>query len=585
MVKDNNFLKLHGLGEAVNGDDVVGFVSPNMKGIPEGYATKAKAHLFMSKEDKKSKTHELHLGLVNLMATSGIVKKTFGADIIKSNAVLDLDSRDTVVQYDIAIPSNDCDNFRVIKDSWEQGNGNPIGQDGAPFYVFFDKAPTTGDIFKYDVNSHYQTQVSQEIGSVEQVGENAYKVWMIFETNSGIADFPTEALREGVQWVKIGHPMGEMDLQWSTVSSGGVEPGYYSMEWALGSPHGVEVAWTMEAGNIQSVGAGQLADRTAIKFKQEMSKLSGGGENKSLFVSGRFSEGVLSITRISNLMEILCMAEAYRMESMANMFATAHTYTGSSGRPQFINDGLWTQARRGGKIITYARPMAISEGDLAEAASYHFKNSGIPVNERNITFVGGENAYANGMVLLQKHGMDLMNSTPAILTGNQGFLNNKNFVQGDLNALRIKAPAIKEAFIPGVGNVSFEHDPSFDNSTYSTGNTARDGFSGMGGLNKLSYSLMVKDNSTNTNIVNSMRGAKLVEDGNINSSIYYVKPKFAHLVWGDNLGRMNDGSQTAGVRSSLRHMGQEFWVSIQSGMLMMDTTTQVIIELDNTYTK
>lgn len=590
MIRNDDFLNLYGLGTVINGDNVVGFSDPKHKIIPEGWADKANSHLYESREDKKGgrneiKKHGHYLGLIELMATSTIVQRTMGADMLKSDAVIELDDANEEITHDIAVPSSETENFTVVADSVDQNDGGVIGVDGSPFYVYFDKAPTAGDVFKPDLESPYQANVVDNIGSVVKEGDK-YKVTLEYYTNSSKKDFPKETLRAGNVWYKVAHPIAENGQQYSTVTSLGAEPGYLEMVWKLGDPHGVESAWTQDAGNRATYGATEIAKQTTAKLQNTLLKVTGNRPNKTLFVSGRFNhkDGVMGTTRISNAMEILTMAETYKIEAMSNMFATAASIKDSNGGSRRIIEGAWLQARRG-KIIPYPRPNALSVNHLVEAAHYYFKNSDLPINERHITFIGGSGATQQGELILNQYAQSQLDRLPVSIIGTQGLLKGSQIISGPANAMVLNEVKYREAFIPMLGWTSFKHDPSFDWKSFESGNATRDGFLGLGGFNKLSYTLMIDGMSTSSNVVNRLKGATLVENGNRTANLYYVKPKLEHIIWGYEQGRMNNGYQTSGIVSSLRHRGQTFWTQIRSGMLMTDVTRNVIIELDNMYAK
>lgn len=586
MIREDEHLNLHIGGTVINGDNVVGFASPDHKLIPEGWADMARSNSFFSRADKKAKNHEKYLGQIELMATSGIVQKTFGADLLKSDAVLELDDSQQVVTYDVAIPGSDCMGFTIVQDSHLQNGEEPVGVDGSPFYAYFDIAPTAGDYLMFDPHSPFQVKVSTEPDSVTREGDK-FKVYLVYTTSSKTKDFPKDALRAGTKYIKNAHPLAEYQEQWSSVTSQQANPGFIELEWTLGSAHGVESAWTMEAGNLRAIGAGEIATRTAEKFNQKIDKLSGRGARKTLFVTGRYNDSTRSIglTHISSVLEILTMAEAYTIEATSNMFSLATIdNTNSNGAPVRINEGAWFQARRG-KIITYPRPNALGLSQLQEAANYYFRNSDLPINERRITFVGGQMAVQQGQELINNYATQRVNQFPGDLLGDTGFVKDKGYITGSIDSMKLNNPNFSEVMFPGIGWVTFKHDPAFDFKTFSTGNAMNDGYYGLGGFNKLSYSLMVEGMDSASNVVNKVKGATVVEQGNRRSNLYYVIPKYNHVGWGYEQGRMNDGTKTSGIISSLKHRGQTFWVYIQSGMLMLDVTRNVIIELDNTYTR
>lgn len=581
LLKDDNFLKLYGLGEAINGDNVTGFMAPKSGYLKEGFADRAKTLTnFLTKEDYKGGDHEKYLGVIELMATTGLVTKNTMADMLKTNAVIELEDEDQAITYDLAIPSKTSEFFTVVQDSDTQSEY--IGVGGAPFYAYFDKPPTAGDIMKFDVNSSFQVHVSREKGGVVPQGDK-WKVYLIYTSNSSQKDFPRQPLRAGTQWIKLGRPQAEYDQQWSTVNGFNSEPGYITMEWHLGSQQGVTSAWTKSGGNKSTYGAGKIAREVLDKWEQQLDKI-GGYDKRGLFITGKMDSGNnVQMSRVSSTLEVLALAEAYRMESYMNMFATAETIHTANGVIR-ITEGAWFQARRG-KIITYPRAGALNIGHLQEAASYYFKNSNTPLDERHITFIGGEMGVMNGERLLETHSINNLSELPGILTGTMGLT--KGLVTGDLNNLTVAMPKIRTAQLPGIGWVTFKHDPSFDFKGMSSNNAMIDGFAGLGGYNKTSYSLMIEgmDNPSTVNSASKVRNGKLVEGGNKKANLYYIKPKFGHIIWGHEQGRMNEGLRTSNIQSAMKYMGQEFWVSIHSGMLMLDTTANVIIEVDNTYAR
>lgn len=586
MIKTDEHFNLHIGGSVINGDNVVGYASPDSKLIPEGWADMARVGAFMSRADKKAKSHERYLGQIELMATSGMVQKTFGADLLKSDAVLELDDEFQKVTYDVAIPGKDCAGFTIVQDSHLQNGEEPVGVDGSPFYAYFDIAPTAGDFLMFDVNSSFQVQVSTEPDSVTREGDK-FKVYLVYNTSSKTKDFPKDALRAGTFYIKSAHPLAEYQQQWSSVNSQQANPGFIELEWSLGSPHGVETAWTAEAGNLRAIGAGEIASRTAEKFNQKIDKLSGRGAKKTLFVTGRYNEKTESVglTHISSVMEVLAMAEIYTMEAVSNMFSVATYKTDfANGSPIRINEGAWHQARRG-KIITYPRPNALGLSQLQEASNYYFRNTDLPINERRITFVGGQMAVQQGQELINNYATQRVNQFPGDLLGDGGFVKDRGYITGSIDSMKLANPNFSEVMFPGIGWVTFKHDPAFDFKTFETGNAMNDGYYGLGGFNKLSYSLMIEGMDSASNVVNKVKNATVVEQGNRRSNLYYVLPKANHLIWGTEQGRMNNGTQTSNIVSSLRHRGQTFWVSVQSGMLMLDVTRNVIIELDNTYAR
>lgn len=576
-IRKDEWLDIYGLGSNVNGDNIVGFVAPKVVEA-KGWVDKAHAMSnFFTKDD--SKNHTKYLGLIELFKTTHKQDSPMVADMLKTNAVLEVPVGGSV-SYDLAIPAENTEYAIVLVDSSDQAEY--IGVDGAPFWVTLSKEFAPNDELTFDPNSLYGVRVSPD-HPVEQAGDG-FKHWLIFDSADSRKDFPRQALRVGEAWIKTGHHLAEFTQQFSTVSSTASEPGYITNEWYLGSPQGIEVAYTSQGGNMRTQGAKKLSENTVNKIQKKLEALGGFGSRGYTF-TGVNSDSGMTVSKISSTLEYLAVMELNIMESWSNMFGVARTIMTEDGVVK-ISEGAWHQARRG-KILTYSKPGDFPLSVLQEASNYMFKNSNVPMNERRITFRGGEMAVNNGIRLLNVHAPQQLSTMPAVMLGNQGLGNVPGkLIEGtDLNNLKLNTMAFAEVFLPGVGFTKFVHDPSFDFNPISTGNRLS-GFEGIGGFHRTSYSLMVDAyDQTSTNAYQKVRGASLVKDGNQNSNLYYVKPEGSHLTWGRSVGRMNDGGQFENVRSALKYMGSEFWATIHSGMMMLDTTGIVIIELENTYTK
>ena len=575
-IRRDEFLDIYGLGDNINGDNIVGFVAPKVVHA-KGWVDKAEAMSnFFTKDD--SKNHKKYLGLIELFKTTHKQDSPMIADMLKTNSILEVPFGGSV-SYDLAIPSDNSDFAIVLVDSADQAEY--IGVDGAPFWITLNKEFVPGDELTFDPNSLYAVRVSPD-HQVEQAGDG-FKHWLIFDSADSRKDFPRQALRVGTPWIKVGHHLAEFTQQFSTVSSTMSEPGYITNEWYLGSPQGIEVAYTAQGGNMRTQGAKNLSTKTIDKLSQKLETL-GGFEKRGYTFTGVMSDSGQTVSKISNTLEYLAMIELHVMESWSNMFGVARTIMTENGVVK-ISEGAWHQARRG-KILTYSKPGDFPLSVLQEASNYMFKNSNVPMNERRITFKGGEMAVNNGIRLINVHATQQVSNLPGIMLGNQGLGNipGKIIEGNNLNDLTLNTMSFGEVFLPGVGFTRFVHDPSFDFNPVSTGHRIS-GFEGIGGFHRTSYSLMVDSyDKTSTNAYQKARGTNLVKDGNKNSNLYYVKPEGSHLTWGRSIGRMNDGNQFENVRSALKYMGSEFWATIQSGMMMLDTTGIVIIELENTYT-
>lgn len=586
QIFENEMFNLY-TGMNINSDDVIGFASPKiLKGV-QGYLDRPSVlESLWNKYDDKS--HTTNLGMINLMSATTEEATPMLADMLKNNAVLKVRDGGRVT-YDLPVPQNPDTSAKVLVDmTAELENGSIYA--GVPFKVVLDKPFTAGDIVKPDPASEYQAEVSRDF-PVEPYGGDGYLHYMVYQAaNNSRKTFPIPYLREGQPWTKIGHKNGEMGTQFSTVQGTAAEPGHLRLQWQPSSPTTVETAITRQAALMATNSAKFLSENTIDNLYDEMIKM-GGFESRGLFVSAkttRDKDGKVSIDtrtlQIDSLLEYLAMAELHRMQSWTNIFATAYTDHGTEGVIR-INDGLWRQMRRG-LIVEYERPGGITLADLTTLANHYFKNSRVPDTDRYITFKGGKQAVMNGQMLVNKYALDYVNRLPTQLLGTDSLLNGsgQKLISGELNKLNLNTSVNFEAvYLPGVGNVKFVHDPSFD---YNQGSmdARNSGFVGKG-LGRSTYTLIVDTaTSKSTNVGTKVQGLTTIQGGNENSPIYVVYPEGRpYVTWGRTQGRMHDGARFTNVQSALKYMGQEFWAIIESDVLLLDTTRCGVIELKDTY--
>lgn len=551
----------------INGDSVIGFTSAKeMK--TQGWLDSSKVSTYLMDNDGQS--HKKHLGMINLFQTTHNVAIPFMKDLFENSAVLEVEEGQSVT-YDLPVNrSKQC-----CYTAMDTSNKHEYpGIDEAYFEIVLSREFTKGDILTYDPQYGQQVIVSSE-HEIERVGEN-FRHIVQFSTQDRTQWFPKQYLVAGISWMKIGNVLAEYDTTFSSISMLKGPGGSITSEFILGSPRGVETFVTAMAARMKSPGLNVFAEDTRDYVMQQLAAI--GGKDRERFFVGALNkngEMIKASMKIGTTLEYLALMEVALMETYSLLFAKAATINSSNGVKR-VNEGTWHQIRRG-KLIKYARPGAITLDHIHEAASYIHKNSSVPVAQRVTKFKAGYYAWMNVLQLFRAEALSQLNGLPAAMLGTTQQVNGPVF-KGNLDELEMQAVAIRSVVFPGLGKVVVEHDPSMDYQPLS------DRFSsGMFGEGEAhtTHSLVIWDATRPeySNVTSKVKGASLVEGGSQTSNVYYIKPEGSHVVYGYEQGRMENGSQTTDISSSLPYMGRQFWVTSRSGALVLDTTRYIIIEL------
>ena len=567
-IKTDDFLLYTGLGNQINGDNVVGMTAPSKMTGVKGLGDKTNVLAYMTSDNDKDGMKK-YLGLIELFNTTHDMQVPIQMDLLKNLSVIDVEP-EAEIGYDINIPK-DHSRYAEVVSEVENEDLYP----NTPFKLVLDREYTAGDLLTHNPTSDYEVRVSRE-HDVEPYGEG-WLHYVLFVSNDPKKQYPKGALRAGVKWIKKGNFMAEYGTQWSGISTGMSKPGVLNMLATLPSPQGIETAWTIRGGNIKTRAASELSKDTVSFIEDEMAKLGGFEKSGTMFTGKYKQNGELTMSRISSTLEYIAMKELVLMNSYSNMFAIASEEHTEDGVVR-VNEGAWRQARRG-KIITYPRAGGITINHLQEMANYLFKNNSVPVNEREIKVRGGYEAYNNVSNLISNHAQNQF-STIQNMVGTDSQI--KPVFTGDNDNLTMGIVKIAKAFFNGVGWVTAEHDRSFDYKPISSG--AEDDYVS-NGFNSTTYSLVIDAYQAMGSAQGKFgSGAKLVEGGSLRSNFFYMKPNDGtHFFYGHNTGRAPFQGVSSDLRASLRYMGHEFFASMRSWIMMVDTTSHVIIELQDTY--
>jgi hypothetical protein len=549
--------------ESINGDYVVGFT--NVKELKSmGWMDSAKVSTYLMEDGKDS--HRKHLGLINLFATSHKKSMPFLKDLFQGAAVLEVEEGQSIT-YDLPVDRSEVKCYTAEDTSAEF---DFPGIDGGIFVLVLNQEFTKGDILGYDFQYGEQVMVSSE-HDVEQVGEN-FRHFVTLQTNDKAKWFPKEKLKAGIEWAKLTNKIAEFDTAFGGISLVKDGSGTITNEFLLADPRSVETTYTAKAARMKSAGLTAFAEKSAEKIAEQVDKM--GGKNM-MFYAKKDASGNLSPAMIGTTLEYLALMELSMMETNELLFAKSATVNTANGVKR-VNEGVWHQIRRG-KLIKYSRTGGITLDHLYEAASYVYQNSDIPVSERTLKFKGGHLAHQNLLHLFRENAISQLNGIPAGMLGADSQIPGKLFT-GSLDSLQMGALAITAVFLPGIGKVVVEHDPSLDYTPMS--DRFSSGFYGES-FAHTSNSLVIWDvTKSEYSNVDKVKGASLVDGGSKTANIYYVKPADQpHVTFGYEQGRMANGSQYENVQSSLKHMGRNFWAYSQSSALVLDTTRYVTIEL------
>lgn len=550
---------------STNGDTAVGFTSSKkIKAL--GWMDKAELSDFMLEDDGKQ--HIKHLGLINLFETTHKTPMTFMKDLFQGAQVLEVEEGQSI-RYDLPVEREDYKCYTMEDTS---GLHEFPGIDETYFEIVLSTEFTAGDILTYDFQFGDEVMVSSE-HPVTQSGET-YRHVVSLNASDGKQYFPKEWLKAGIQWMKKTNALAEFDTSFSTITLAGNPLGTVTNEFLLGSPRGVETFATAKAFNAKS----QTLTNTANQMRQEVSREMEQMGNKDMMFTGYSGDGKSmdqSSMKVGTVLEYLAMMEITKMENQSLIFSKAGTFQSSNGVRR-INEGIWHQIRRG-KIITYSKPGGITMNHIREAVQYIYRNTDVPVGDRRVEFKSGYFADLNLQHLFREFAITQLNQLPTGMLGTDAQV--PAVFSGSLDSLKMARVVIAEVFIPGVGIVSANHDPSLDYQPMS--DRFAQGMYG-NGYAHTAHSLVIWDltDKSISNVSKRVKNASLVDGGNSRANIYYVKPEGNHLTYGYEQGRMANRDKNTDVQSSLKQMARTFWCTSQSAALLLDVTRYVVIELE-----
>jgi hypothetical protein len=546
------------------GDQMIAFT--NRKNVASISGVMNYPSLYSWYEDNPEKNH---LGLVNLWGKQEQAKyPNLMRKLMMDKSVLNVNGWDGEFKY--SLPVEESKGCYTTKDvSYQEF----AGIDHSTFKITLNKAYAPGDILTYDVYEGQQVVVTDEY-PVEPDGDG-FEHTVKLVTQSKDTYLLPEFLNKGIQWKKFGHvTFGE---EFENYSNFELPDTIGTMEctFKLGSASAVESYITGKADSKAMSGASAKSKMYLDKVAQEF----GEGNDYAILTDLKVVNGVkvpdIKTAKLGATMEFLTLRELERLTSERLMWAQAATFRDKNGVTR-INEGLWRQLKRG-KVITYPRPLGMTRDHIKEAVEYIFRiNPHKPAIDRRIKFTVGKDVQENFFRIFKD---EITSQRDLLSTWNGADAQIPSPVVGkDLKNLGYQPVRFTSAYIPDIGTLEVEHDPSMD-----TMPGADRLASGMHPLNKsyMSYSAIIWDADSQyySNNKEMPKGATLVEGGNKGANIHLVKPEGNAMFWGTENGRY-DYRKAGDIVSSSRKPGQNFWAFAIAAIHVMDVTRTVIIELE-----
>jgi len=558
--------------KSINGDTVVAFTSSKeIKNLGWLDASRVSSALLDGEN-----SHRKHLGLINLFATSHKRPMKVMRNLLKSQAVLNVNPLESVT-YDLPV-HREATKATVTEDTSTTAEYFGIGE--AQFPIVLSREFSASSTITYDELYGQQAIVMD----VEPVGDS-FRHWvkiMSFDKETG---WDPSKLKPGTEYFRVTTVAGEFDERFANIDLQANPVGTITNEFVLGDPRALETFYTAKAASANANGLTRVANETRTQAMSELEKLANGKDMYFITSTVKDAQGNVTgmrmdknIAKVGPALEYFVLAELALLEAKALAYAKGGVISTNYGIKR-LNEGLWHQYRRS-KIINYSRPGGLTLDHIQQAAAYVFKNSEMPVESRVLRMKAGSMAYNNVMQIFReevKHQLAYIDPT---LFGTESKVTGKLFT-GSLDALEMNVLKFKSVAIPGIGTIEVELDETLDYQGMTDKISA--GFHGNKGVSRTSYSLLIEDANAAlaSNVNKRTTGTELVEGGMSNAPTYYIKPEGSHVVFGYEQGRMaNEGGQTSWVQSSLKTMGRSFWAHSTSAALALDVTNQIWIELD-----
>tara|TARA_R110002012_G_scaffold259710_1_gene441331 strand:- start:153 stop:1868 length:1716 start_codon:yes stop_codon:yes gene_type:complete len=560
------FTQTGGIPQFISGDRVVQFYSANEIRRNPATLDLPTAAAYMDGEDQFK-----HIGELGFFGQRTTTVKPFTIDILENRQVMET-AHDGTFLYDVPFYTNrQCVTMRDTSLDQEAP-----GIDGGTFKLVLSEEFKPWDVLATEVYYGQQLIVTED--AVLQKGDTFEHIVRISTSNKR-ESYEAYNLKEGITYYKLFNVIGgERDTFLSGVSTPS-RPSMLTCEFKLGVGSGVELDVSAVANIGSQIGTnfkqGFIKDLN-MDFEQFMRTWG-----DVAITMDRASDGSIipESARLSDVAEWLVKREHMRQIDNRAMFARSARIEVGAGHVT-IAEGLWHQLRRG-KIIPYSRKGGITRRHIKEATEYVFQGNELQPEDRHIKFKAGKFAYENIQAIYSNEFSDQMGRLSNItnLLGTDGQIP-KSPISGPLDALTLTSVSIAKVYLPGVGNVEVEYDPSLDY----LGNMADRLSAGMHpqGKSHGSYAMVIWDarKQSYSNNRYQPKGVDFVEGAPEKASIYLAKRPGEMIISGRTNGYY-DPYITSNILSSgnkQRHVDYWSW-DTGCAYFLADPSAFVMIEL------
>lgn len=560
------FTQAGGIPQFISGDRVVQFhQAKDLRRNPLSLDLPTTA-AYMDGEDQFK-----HIGELGFFGQRTSTVKPFTIDILENRQVMET-GHDGTFLYDVPFYTNEqC----VTKRDTSMDQEAP-GIDEGTFKLVLSEEMKPGDVLTTDV--YYGQQVIVTKDPVLQKADSFEHIVML-STNNNKESYEAYNLKEGITYFKVFNVLGG---ERETILSGVRVPNKSSKltcEFQVGVGSGAE----LDVSAVANIGS-KIGSNFKTGFISELNMdfdrfTKNWGDVAVIMDKDSNGMAIPETARLTDIAEWLVKREHLKMIESRAMFAKPARVSLGAGHLT-IAEGLWHQLRRG-KIVPYSRKGGITRRHIKEATEYVFQGNEMDPKDRHIKFKAGKFAYENLQGIYSDEFNDQMGRLANLtnLLGTDGQIPNSP-ISGPLDALKIATVKIAQIFLPGIGNIEVEYDPSLDY----LGNASDRLAGGMHpqGKSHGAYAMVIWDarKESYSNNKYQANGATFVEGAPENSSVYLVK-RPGDMIFSGRTNGYYDPHVTSNILSSgNKQRFVDYW-SWDAGCayFLADPSSFVMIEL------
>ncbi|AGO49477.1 structural protein [Cellulophaga phage phi4:1] len=554
-----------GQGYNFNSDQIIMFTDErNAKSFTGSFDTPSMYGMYQEDPDK------MHMGMQSFFLNQKMIPNSIFPELYAKKQVLEVDGFEGEFTYSHPIVRNDKQCMTVRDYSYQIKPGIDEGK----FKIGLNRKYSAGDILTNDVYRGQQIYITND--DVDMDGD-AFIHTVILADKDKRKSFNPKNLISGVRYERTEQRTGgEFGTNFGAVDIEG-KPGEMKLRFRLGGTRGIESMYTGYADKRGFAGATQGSQNYMNDLMLESEKM---GEVGLIFDKGK-NGGKPKLAGVASTAEFLVLRELEKVTATSLMFAQAAEIKTANSHV-VVNEGLWHQLRRG-KIIKYARPGAITVSHIKEAVEYVFRSNPMKVEDRQVTFKCGKQAYDNVLEIFGDEVNRQVAQMAPFLQSSGGSLLPKPVItskDGSNQELVLDYIRFTGVFLAGIGRVYIEHDINLDLGYNMTDRLSR-GFH-KDGHAETTYSMVIWDamDQAYSNNAQVPKGASLVEGGKSDANLYLVRPKNGMTYWGRENGRY-DARKSSDIISSHKQMAQSFWAYNSVALHLMDISRFVMIELSD----